>query len=242
MFVIPHFFKEIFKYLPDNLSDLISWREMLGEVTLLSNRIITKKGTAEVKSGLKSILGSDIEIVNELPDASLSTNDGEKILKLYFLQIMKTQMMYLDLRPKRFAGNGDKLLWEPNGLWGELDAYFADGLRMIYSGYYQNNDELFAKGLEKSCLIKSNWSVEKKQEVIEVFKTHFSNGRLERVTFTMTGFKKSFTEIFKTLVKNKIMLDKNFLYLGIMLVTLYASLSEIGEAYDVSEIFNEVAE
>ena len=57
----------------------------------------------------------------------------------------------------------------------------------------------------------------------------------------MAGFQKSFTEIFKTLVKNKIMLDKNFLYLGIMLVTLYASLSEIGGEYDVSGIFNEVA-
>jgi hypothetical protein len=242
MFGIPPFFKEIFEHLPNNLSDLISWREMLGEITSLSNKILTKKGTTEVKSGLIPLLGSHIEIVDELPNASLSTPNGERILKLYFLQIMKAQKMYLDLRPKRFAGTKDKLSWEPNGLWGELDADFADGIRMVYKGYYQNNDELFAKGLEKSRLIKSDWKEEKKQEVIEVFKTHFSNGREEKVSFTMAGFQKSFTEIFKTLVKNKIMLDKNFLYLGIMLVTLYASLSEIEGSYDVSRIFNEVAE
>jgi hypothetical protein len=240
MFGIPPFFKEIFEHLPNNLSDLISWREMLGEVTSLSNRMITKNGVTMAMAEIKPILGNNIEIVEELPNASLSLADGERILKLYFLQIMKLQKMFLDLRPKRFSGNDDKLLWEPNGLWGELDPYFSEGIRMVYLGYYKNDDDLFAKGLEKSRLVNSEWSQQKQQEVIAVFTTHFSNGRGERIAFTMEGFQKSFTEIFKTLVKNKIKLDKNFLYLGIMLVTLYASLSEIGGEFDVSEIFKQV--
>ncbi|MBC7429608.1 MAG: hypothetical protein H7336_13405 [Bacteriovorax sp.] len=240
MLGVPPFFKEIFEHLPNSLSDLISWREMLGEVTSLSNRMITKKGVTEAKSKIIPLLGIDIEIVNELPDELLNVSNGEQILKLYFLQIMKAQKMFLDLRPKRFANNKGKLSWNPNGLWAELDGNFAEGIRMVYEGYYKNNDVLFSTGLEKSRLIKNDWSDEKKQEVIEVFKTHFSNGRGEKVAFTMEGFQKSFTEIFKTLVKNKIKLDKNFLYLGIMLVTLYASLSEIDESFDVSKIFNQI--
>lgn len=241
MFGVPPFFKEIFQHLPDSLSDLISWREMLSEVTSLSNKMLTKKGAADARSELSPLLGKDIELVDSLPNGSLTEKSGEIILKLYFLQIMKSKKMFLDLRPKRFANSADKLSWDPNGLWASLDDDFAEGIRMVYKGYYQNDDELFASGLEKSRLIKSEWPVEKKQEVVEVFKMHFSNGRGEKVAFTMAGFQKSFTEIFKTLVKNKIKLDKNFLYLGIMLVTLYVSLDEIGGAYDVSKIFNEVA-
>ena len=241
MFGVPPFFKEIFQHLPNSLSDLISWREMLGEITSLSNKMLTKKGVSETKAELMPLLGSGIEFVEELPNKSLAAPNGERILRVYFLQIMKSKKMFLDLRPKRFSGTKEKLSWDPNGLWAELDSDFADGIRMVYKGYYQNDDDLFAKGLEKSRLIKSEWPEEKKQEVVEVFKTHFSNGRGEKVAFTMEGFQKSFTEIFKTLVKNKIKLDKNFLYLGIMLVTLYVSLSEIGGEYDVSKIFNDVA-
>lgn len=241
MFGVPPFFKEIFQHLPDNLSDLISWREMLGEVTSLSNKLLTKKGAAEARSELMPLLKNEIELVNELSNGSLDQKNGERILKLYFLQIMKSKKMFLDLRPKHFSGEEDKLLWDPNGLWASLDLDFAEGIRMVYKGYYQNDDELFAAGLEKSRLIKNEWPNDKKQEVVEVFKTHFSNGRGEKVTFTMAGFQKSFTEIFKTLVNNKIKLDKNFLYLGIMLVTLYMLLDQIGGAYDVSKIFNEVS-
>jgi len=239
MFGIPPFFKEILEHLPNALSDLISWREMLGEVTSLSNRMLTGKGAAAVKTELSPIINPDIEIVDSLTPSALNAVDGEKVLKLYFLEIMKGQKMFLDLRPKHFASLHGKLQWNPNSLWAELDPDFAEGIRMVYKGYYQNNDTLFAEGLEKSRLINANWPEDKKREVIEVFKTHFSNGRGEKVSFTMDGFKHSFTEIFKTLVKNKILLDKNFLYLGIMLVTLYMTLNKTGESYDVSKIFNE---
>lgn len=54
----------------------------------------------------------------------------------------------------------------------------------------------------------------------------------------MEDFQASFAKIFQTLVNNKIQLDKNFLYLGIMLVTLYLSLSELGgENFDIRHSF-----
>lgn len=239
MLGVPPFFKEIFDNLPDNLSDLISWREMLAEVATLSNRLLTGKGSPNARTEFTKISDPQIILTDDLTPSRLEISHGEKILKIYFWQIMHADNMFLDLRPKRFASIGPKLTFKPNGLWASLDSFFAEGIRMVYKGYYNNDDSLFAEGLEKSGLVKKEWEESKKNEVIEVFKKHFSNGRGEKITFTMNEFKSSFTQIFKTLVKNKIKLDKNFLHLGIMLVTLYKSLDEIGGAYDVSKIFKE---
>jgi hypothetical protein len=240
MFGVPPFFKEIFEHLPNALSDLISWREMLSEVTSLSNRLITGKGETLARAELQKVIPADIVITSNLTGAGLTTNQGEKILQLYFLQIMKAQKLFLDFRPKHFSFASGILQWNPNGLWAQFDLQFQNGIRLVYQGYYKNDDQLFSHGLIECNLIKLDWSDDKKNEVIAVFKNHFSNGRGEKISFTMEGFKYSFSEIFKTLVKNKIKLDKNFLYLGIMLATLCISLNKIGGEYDVSKIFNDI--
>lgn len=239
MLGIPPFFKEIFKHLPHALLELISWREMLAEVTVLSNRLLTNKGILEAQNEVRAITGPKIVFVEAPQVGVLDVFHGEKILKLYFMQIMKGKKIFLDLRPKYFAGHGETLFWAPNGLWAELDPDFAEGIRKVYSGYYQNNDSLFSEGMMEAGLIKKEWDESKKNEVLEVFKKHFSNGRNEKIVFSIDAFKDSFTQIFKTLVKNKIQLDKNFLYLGIMLVTLYITLDQIDGEYDVTKIFIE---
>lgn len=239
MLGIPPFFKEIFKHLPNALLDLISWREMLAEVTVLSNRLLTNQGSTDARLDAKKLISADIELVEELSAGKLDITSGEIILKLYFTQIMKGQKIFLDFRPKYFSGSNNKVYWNPGGLWAELDQDFAKGIRKVYLGYYNNNDTLFAEGMIESSLVKKEWDEAKKNEVIEVFKKHFSNGRNEKIAFDIEVFKNSFAQIFKTLVKNKIQLDKNFLYLGIMLVTLYITLNEIGGEYDVAKIFQE---
>lgn len=239
MLGIPPFFKEIFKHLPNALLDLISWREMFAEVTVLSNRLLTDKGALEAKSAVRDLKIPGIELSDELNSGKLTIEHGEIILKLYFSQILKGSKIFLDLRPKHFAGLETLVQWRPNGLWAELDSDFAQGIRKVYLGYYHNDDHLFAQGMEESGLVKSEWDINKKAEVIDVFKKHFSNGRNESIAFDIEVFKLSFAQIFKTLVKNKIELDKNFLYLGIMLVTLYITLNEIGGSYDVSKIFQD---
>lgn len=239
MLGIPPFFKEIFKHLPNALLDLISWREMFAEVTVLSNRLLTDKGALEAKLAVRDLNVAGIELSDELSSGKLTINHGEIILKLYFAQILKGSKIFLDLRPKHFAGLETSVQWYPNGLWAELDFDFAQGIRKVYLGYYQNDDHLFAQGMEESGLIKAEWDSGKKNGVIDVFKKHFSNGRNEPIAFDIEVFKLSFAQIFKTLVKNKIELDKNFLYLGIMLVTLYITLNEIGGKYDVTKVFQD---
>ena len=87
MFGVPPFFKEIFDNLPDNLSDLISWREMLAEVTSLSNRLLTGKGSSSVRVEFSKISDSEIVLTDEPLPSKLNIIHGNKILKIYFWQI-----------------------------------------------------------------------------------------------------------------------------------------------------------
>lgn len=239
MFSVPPFFKDIFQHLPSALLDLISWKEMIYEVGILSNRILTNKGATQVSNELKKLNIDHFELVSQLEDSTPNPHWGNKILMIYFYQIMNNSQMFLDFRLKHFSQAENKIQWSPGGLWAQMDPHFISGIRKVYRGYYFNDDSLFIKGMLESGLVKREWSEEKKNEVIEVFKKHFSNGRNERITFTMEDFQASFAKIFQTLVKNKIQLDRNFLYLGIMLVTLYLTLDELAGEYDVSSIFKD---
>lgn len=216
---------------------------MLSEVTTLSNRLITGKGVDAVKSNLKGVISSEIEFVETLSGKKLTADNGEMLLKIYFSQVMHSKIFFLDLRSKHFSRvetSLEGLQWKPGNLWAELDEDFSQGIQMVYKGYYADDDVDFAEGLKKCQLVKNHWSEAQQQEVLEVFKKHFSNGREEKIHFNLEHFQKSFSAIFKTLIKNKIRLDKNFLYLGVMLVTLYMALDEIGGDYDVAKIFKEV--
>ncbi len=210
---------------------------MLTEVTSLSKRLMTGQGSLTAKIEIKEYLSEDITLVDETIASQLQKSDAERILKIYFLQIMHGQKVFLDLSTKHFSGSENILSWRPGSMWAEFDQNFIDGMRLIYRGYYFQDDHQFEAGLIQCRLINDSWPLSQKAEVINVFKNHFSNGVNSEVEFSLEQFKSSFTHIFKTLVKNKIKLDKNFFYLGIMLVTLYRTLNIIGGSYNVSKIF-----
>jgi len=238
---VPPFFKEIFLHLPHALLDLISWREMLFEVTILSKRLVRGQSDRTLQTELAKVIEKEIVFSQSQTSGQLHPRDGEKILKIYFCQIMKSQKVFLDLRPKHFSHQDNLLLWHPNNLWAEFDSAFSDGIRAVYRGYYLENESLFSSGVLQCGLIKESWSADQKREVIEVFYKHFGAAKDKPTRFNLEHFKLSFGNIFTTLLKNKIRLDKNFLYLGVMLVTLYVALDEIGGEFDVSAIFKECA-
>ena len=215
---------------------------MLVEVTILSKRLVSAKSDKALQTELAKILEKEIVFSESATPGPLLQSDGEKILKIYFCQIMKSKKVYLDLRPKYFSHKENQLLWHPNNLWAEFDLAFSEGIRAVYRGYYLENDSLFRTGLLQCGLIKESWSAEQKREVMEVFQKHFGAAREKPTRFDLDHFKSSFGNIFTTLLKNKIRLDKNFLYLGVMLVTLYIALDEIGGEFDVSAIFKDCAQ
>lgn len=58
--------------------------------------------------------------------------------------------------------------------------------------------------------------------------------------FNIEDFKRSFINIFHFLLEKKVRMSADFMYLGMMLVTLYLHLEELKKPLSVKEIFIEV--
>lgn len=255
----PAIIQDIIKNLPQVIFDLISWKEFMQQSALLSKRLLIDHESdtlREIKQKLKVILPNDIYMASEFDvqiglTEKLGIKEGEKILHLYFLQIMNCEKYFLDFRSNLFClkklddnlganDNKFKFVFRPNHLWGEFDPHFGQGIRQVYQGYFDKNEKLFTEGLLLCRLIGEDFSEEQINDVRDVFIKHFSSGITEKVSFDLEKFKESFSAIFQVLLKHKIKIDKNFLYLGISLVTLYMTLSQIGGSYDVAKIFKQV--
>jgi len=72
--------------------------------------------------------------------------------------------------------------------------------------------------------------------------SHFGKAGEGPVLFELNKFKKSFHELFLHLKRNDLRLTSDFLFLGIYLVTLYLSMSKLGEPLDVKNGFIKVWE
>ena len=58
------------------------------------------------------------------------------------------------------------------------------------------------------------------------------------MTFGLEEFQKNFQGVFNFLLEKKGRLSPDFALLGIMLVTLYLSLDELGHSYDVKKAYH----
>jgi len=86
-------------------------------------------------------------------------------------------------------------------------------------------------------ILGSSDSPEKKNEIKELFMTHFSAAKDSPMSFSVEGFKDSFQNIFNGFKKHKIYISTDFAYLGAYLASLYSCLEEIGYELDVSQAF-----
>lgn len=85
-----------------------------------------------------------------------------------------------------------------------------------------------------------NLSNIKIDELKSLFYAHFGPGDQSIVKFKVSQFSESFYELFHFFVTNKVELEKDFIFLGIYLVTLYMHLEDLGESCDVRAVFLEV--
>jgi hypothetical protein len=72
-----------------------------------------------------------------------------------------------------------------------------------------------------------------------LFRTHFAGALDRSMSFKLSEFQASFQKIFAFLMEKKVHLTTDFMLLGIMLVTLYLSLEELGGEYPVAKIYHE---
>jgi hypothetical protein len=241
--LLPGVLKEILTHVPTILFKVVKWDELVSEIPLISKRILNKQGAEDLRRSLEILLPKNIKFnpQNEQKNhQQFGKESGNLLLKLYFTQIFSKHGLFLDLRSQNFNYENDHLNWCPTGLWVQLTESFRLGLIDVYKGFYFQDDQLYKQGLKNIGMLNETWGDEDKDHLAKLFKSHFGSALDEEMTFDLDHFKDSILKVCHFMLDKEIHISKDFLYLGIYLVTLYDHLQLTGSSHPVKEIFFEV--
>jgi hypothetical protein len=239
MRILPGVLKELVKHVPTVLFETVEWSEIMSELPLITRRMINKEGYAELADLQKEIL-KDLPLCvrhEHLSEHGLRPVSGATILALYFRQLFSPHGVFLDLRSTHFSHQSDELWWNPGTLWTKFAPDFQAGLIEVYDGFYLGKDDLYRSGLVKIGLLDPSWPVEDQEKIMQIFRKHFGSAQTEHVEFKLEQLRAGMISMALFLLEKKARIKKDFLYLGIYLVTMYGALEEVGQALPVKEIY-----
>ncbi len=241
MRILPGILKELSRHVPTVLFQTVEWPDLASEFPKISKRMLQKEGFDELyQTNKELLLPYSVELTTHAINNKEYANKkwiGEKILTLYFVQLFSSSGIFLDLRQNHFSTKGPHLLWHPTSFWTKFDEDFRLGLLKVYEGFYLENDELYYDGLETIGLLKKDFSLSDKKELGDLFRAQFGSALSEEMSFKLENFKNSIIKMSDFLLSKRVKISKDFLYLGIYLVTMYSILEEMGEKYPVKEIY-----
>lgn len=234
---LPSALKELLIHVPTLLFEVVAWKELTKDISTLSARLLTGSGAEDLRKKTAQHLPNTLSFSTHSQSPSLSQSLGETILELYFRQLHFKEGMFLDLRAKNFSQEDDRFTWNPNSMWASFSPSFIGALEKLYDGFYFGDDQLFHQGLIETGLINESWKRSDQDEMKKLFKAHFGSAIETPMEFKLALFQKSFQNVFSFLMEKKVKLSTDFLILGVMLVTLYLSLEEIGGSYHVADVY-----
>lgn len=241
MKILPGVLKELAKHVPTVLFQTVEWGELAQELPKISRRMIQKEGFAELYDHhAKRLHPYHINLTAApIHPAPLQGDKefGEKLLVLYFSQLLTSEGLFLDLRSQHFERKGSILKWHPSAFWTKLDENFRQGLLKVYDGFYLGKDNLYFEGLKDIGLMNDDWSEEDKKNLGELFKTQFGDAHVSEVAFSLDHLNHSIVKLSDFMLKRKMKIPKDFLYLGIYLVGLYSTLEEVQVPLPVKDIY-----
>lgn len=201
-----------------------------------------REGFAQAAERLRESLDPGIMVGASTAESKLSLADcppahrqevGERILRLYFSQLMHYETTLLDLRPERFTvivdGDSARLVWNPKAYWLSWPAKFLGSLRDMYRGFYRDDEALFHQALEQLGLTSAK----------QAFVSHFGS-KQDAVMFETKYLIDSLHQSFVCCRDAKQTLDGEFLALGFYLTSMYQSLEQLGAPIDVRTLFSEL--
>jgi len=158
----------------------------------------------------------------------LNADQEFKVLTLYFWQLLTTDTPVLDLRHGSFTGvKNDKLLWTPKPLFATFDSGFAQSIRDMYLGFYNQEFQRFDQALRALDLFHAR----------DLFLEHFG-GTQSAMTFNLVAFRKTFHQLFVSCKDNRTSLHPDFLAFGAGLFSLYEHLERNRRIFDVKAAFD----
>lgn len=239
MRILPGVLKELMKHVPTVLFQTVEWSEIMSEVPVITRRMINKEGHAELADLQKEFL-KDLPVCvrhESVAGNKIGAEDGKTILALYFRQLFSPHGVFLDLRSQHFSPASEGLLWNPGTLWTKFSPDFQSGLIEVYDGFYLGKDDLYRSGLVKIGLLDPSWPEDDQEKIMQIFRKHFGSAQTEDVKFKLENLRAGIISMAQFLLEKKARIKKDFLYLGIYLVTMYGTLEETGEALPVKDIY-----
>jgi len=158
--------------------------------------------------------------------------DGTALLRLFFLQIAISDVVFLDLRESRFCRCAEtgKIAFHPLPLWSRWRPDFVEGIRRLYAGFYEEQPGQFEQATRELGVSAAN----------DVFFRAFGGARKHASSYALSEFRETFHEVFVRCRDAKAALHPDFVTLGVMLATLYDHLESLGGTYDVQAAYEAV--
>jgi hypothetical protein len=149
---------------------------------------------------------------------------GEKILRLYFAQLLMRPTAFLDLRMVSF-GEGEA--WLPKPIYYRWENDFLEGIRAVYLGFFLENDLLLKRGLQQLNL----------EHAENVFKNHFGEDKQEAILFTLSHLTHSLHSVFMSCKNQRAKMHPDFFAFGFYLLSLYETLESLQVKLNVRQTF-----
>ena len=244
---IPAELRELASFVPASGWDAVEWRPLLSAMRSLSVQMATGRGVSRLGRTVDDAVDS-VTLVRNLETGEVLERTapprrrkklGSALLEFYFSQWLLEDGLFLDLRPSRFAAQGDALLYQPNGLWIRLRPDFRGGMLALYRSFYSADDAAFEAALRQMGMLKDDLDDAEAAELKGLLKQHF--GMDQRAQhFRIEEFRQSFDDLFRFFVDHDYKLHSDFVFVGFYLITLYLALEALGEALDTRAICSRV--
>lgn len=249
---LPRGFESLLDYISPAAFDVIDWKAAIKKAGKISKELVFESNVERVKAQLADHLPPGLKFAdkelfktgsNDQCIGSSKKVIGQNILALYFQQLFLGPDVFLDFRKERFSrfkteSGEETLYWKPNGLWIEFNSEFLQGLRLLYKGFYEQNEPALDRGLSALGLYSETMNNQAKLELKGLLESHFGQGRSAPMRFEVAHFMTSFDNLFLFLKDKNLKLSEDFLFLGIYILTLYLHLEFLGEPFDVVAAYN----
>ena len=226
-----------FAYASPALFDVIPARDLISQ----SRELLSNRRDAESFNQVREKIGGllqrselDVELTDgprapgetglaDLPESNRQ-QAGQRILEIYFMQVFASPEALLDLRGEKFTRSEQGgLRWRPGALYVHWEPEFLQGVRSLYTGFYLDDEAQFEVALRLLQIEGSGG----------LLRNLLGQDDPRRARFSTKTFHTNFHELFVSFRDRGLAIHRNFLPLGVCLMSLYASLDALGVELDV---------
>jgi hypothetical protein len=230
--------KQLFNLLPGVAVQAVNLPQLIASATAVALKAASSSDYKRNKEILSSVCGKDLILCDVLPHHNdLDQQGAERLLTLYFDQFTIGAQTHIDFRKQYFSQIDSTLFWCPSKIRYQFTEPFKAGIRDLYQGFYNNQQEQLVAGLASLELLKVDSSRKYKEQLVKIFFQHFGQAQSGKVKLSLEHFRSSFSRIFEFFSENRVAVPIDFAFLGIYLVTMYQHLDSIPHELDVAHSF-----